>query len=408
MAAVRRYWREQVPPLGPFRVLALGVLVTTAGEGAWYTTWAVYFTTAAGLPAASVGLGLLLAGAVALLAATPVGALADRLGPRTLLAVLIAVEGVSMAAFLCTSRFAVFLPVAVVNTVADRAAAGVRTAYVAGLADAGNRVGHLARQRVASHVGYTVGAAGGALCLSLHTAAAFHVVIVLNAATSLFHAALLARMPVVPAARVRTPALARDPAFLAVATTTGLLSLCWGLVSTALPLWLLRNTGLPTALAGAVVIVNSLGVALLQVPASRGCTTVRRAAARALWSGAALAGACLVLAATAGGHGLLAAGLVLVAAGAHLAGELWFIAARWTLTLDLTPAGATGRYQGVTATAEAAAQMLSPAVMTVLIGTWGRSGWFVLAAVFLAAGAATVPATRWAVRTRTNAVPGAA
>ncbi|WP_435061814.1 hypothetical protein [Amycolatopsis thermoflava] len=71
---MRRYWHEQIPPPGPFRVMALGVLVTTAGGGAWYTTWAVYFTSVAGLPAPVVGLGLMLAGGAGLLAATPVGA----------------------------------------------------------------------------------------------------------------------------------------------------------------------------------------------------------------------------------------------------------------------------------------------------------------------------------------------
>ncbi|AIJ24561.1 hypothetical protein [Amycolatopsis methanolica] len=141
-----------------------------------------------------------------------------------------------------------------------------------------------------------------------------------------------------------------DPAFLAVVSTTGLLSLCWGLVSTALPLWLVRDTHLPAGLAGVVVIVNSLGVALLQVVASRGCTGPRRGAARAVWSGAALALACLLFAATGGGSGAIAVGLVLLAAAAHLAGELWFIAAKWALTLDLTPPGATGRYQGLAAT----------------------------------------------------------
>jgi MFS family permease len=408
MEAVRRYWREQVPPPGPFRVLALGVLVTTAGEGAWYTTWAVYFTTTAGLPAGSVGLGLLFAGGAALLAATPIGALSDRIGPRNLLITLIAIEGVSMAAFVFAHHFAVFLPIAVLNTVADRAATGVKTAYVAGLADASTRVGHLARQRVASHLGYTLGAAAGALCLTLHSAAAFQTVIAVNAGTSVVYAAMLTRVPVVRPVPRRRHTLFGDPAFLTVAMTTGLLSLCWGLVSTALPLWLLRDTALPTALAGVVVIINSVGVAVLQVPASRGCTTPRRATLRAVWSGSALAAACLILATTEGGHGLLAIGLVLAAAAAHLAGELWFIASRWALTLDLTPPGATGRYQGVTATAEAAAQMLSPAVMTLLIGTWGRSGWFVLAAVFLAAGITTVPAANWALRTRPASVPGPA
>ncbi|WP_115944846.1 MFS transporter [Amycolatopsis thermalba] len=399
---LRRYWQEQIPPPGPFRVLALGVLVTTAGGGAWYTTWAVYFTTVAGLPAPVVGLGLMLAGGAGLLAATPVGALADRIGPRELLIALIAIEGVSMAAFVFAQHVAVFLAVAVVNTTAERATAGVRTAYVAQLADEATRVAHLARQRVASHLGYTVGAAAGAACLTLGSPAAFHVLITVDAVTSLIYAALLARVPAVrPVARASKPrTLFADPAFLAVVSTTGLLSLCWGLVSTALPLWLVRNTHLPAGLAGVVVIVNSLGVALLQVVASRGCTGARHGAARAAWSGGALALACLLFAATGGGGGALAAGLVLLATAAHLAGELWFIAAKWALTLDLTPPGATGRYQGAAATAQAAAQMLSPALMTLLVGTWGRPGWFVLAAVFLAAGLGTIPAARWAIRTR--------
>ncbi|SFJ26858.1 MFS transporter [Amycolatopsis sacchari] len=401
MDAVRRYWREQIPPPGPFRVLALGILVTTAGEGAWFTTWAVYFTTVAGLPAPVVGLGLLLAGGAGLLAATPVGALADRFGPRALLIGLTAVEGLAMAAFVFASHVAVFVSAALVQTTVDRAAAGVRTAYVAQLADEETRMGHLARQRVASHLGYTLGAAAGAVCLTLHTPAAFHVLIAVNAVTSLGYAALLTRVPAVrPGRRARPHRLSGDPAFLAVAASTGLLSLCWGLVSTALPLWLVRDTGLPAGLAGVVVIVNSLGVALLQVPASRGCTSARRSAVRAVWSGGALAVACVLFAATSGGSGFAAAGVVLLAAGAHLAGELWFIGARWALTLELTPPGATGRYQGMTATAEAAVQMISPAALTLLVGTWGLPGWFVLAGVFVAAGTATLPATRWALRTR--------
>ncbi|NIH88326.1 MFS transporter [Amycolatopsis granulosa] len=402
MQMLRRYCRDQIPPPGPFRVLALGGLVTTAGGGAWYTTWAVYFTTVAGLSAPLVGAGLTVAGGAGLLAATPVGALADRLGPRELLIALIAVDGVSMAAFVFAHHAAVFLAVALVNTTADRAIAGVRTAYVAELAGEQTRVAHLARQRVASHLGYTIGAAGGAVCLTLGSPAAFHALIAVDAATSLAYAALLTRVPAVrPAVRERRPrSPVADPAFLAVVSSTGLLSLCWGLVSTALPLWLVRGTHLPPGLAGVVVIVNSLGVALLQVVASRGCTGVRGGAVRAAWSGAALAVACLLFAATSGGSGVLAAGLVLLAAAAHLAGELWFIAAKWALTLDLTPPGATGRYQGLAASAQAGAQMLSPALMTLLVGAWGQPGWFVLAALFLAAGGVTFPAARWAVRTR--------
>ncbi len=409
MGFVRRYWRQQVPESGPLRGMAAGVLVTTAGEGAWYTSWAIYFTTIAGLKVEVVGVGLLIAGAVALGAAAPLGGLADRLGPRDVLVALVAVDGLSMAAFAVVRSVVPFLLVAVVNTVADRASAGVKTTYVAGLVPTGSRIGELARQRVASHVGYTLGASAGAIALSIDTTAVFTALIAINAATSLIYAGLLSRAPVV-AAESRTPStrsrsIIRDHAFLAVVTSTGALSLCWGLVSTGLPLWLIRDTRLPATLAAAVIIINSLGIALLQVSASRGCDTARPASHRAVWSGGALALACLLLASTRGADGLLAGCVVVAAAGAHLAGELWFIASKWGLTLDLTPPGHTGQYQGAASTTQAAAQMISPALMTLLIGSWGQPGWFILAALFASSGLAAIPTTRWAIRTRPPTAP---
>jgi hypothetical protein len=409
MERVSRYWRHQMPERGPLRTVAAGALVTTVGEGAWYTSWAIYFTTIAGLGVKVVGIGFFIAGGAALAAATPCGGLADRLGPRGVLVVLLAADGLSMAAFIFVRSTVPFVLVAVVNTVASRAQPGLETSYIAGLVPAATRVGALARQRVASHVGYTLGAPIAAIVLAIDTTTAFTALIAINALTSLIYAGLLSRAPAVTAQRPIQPnrrphRIIGDHAFLAVVTSTGALSLCWGLVSTALPLWLVRDTELPAALAAVVVIINSLGVALLQVRASRGCDTARPASTRAVWSGAALALACLLIASTRGEGGLLAGAVVIAAAGAHLAGELWFIASKWGLTLDLTPQGYTGQYQGAAATTEATAQMISPALMTLLIGSWGQPGWFVLAALFAGSGLAAIPTTRWAVRTRSPAV----
>ena len=69
-----------------------------------------------------------------------------------------------MAAFAVVRSVVPFLLVAVVNTVADRASSGVKTTYIAALVPPATR-GELARQPVASHVGYTLGAAAGAIAL---------------------------------------------------------------------------------------------------------------------------------------------------------------------------------------------------------------------------------------------------
>jgi hypothetical protein len=41
--------------------------------------------------------------------------------------------------------------------------------------------------------------------------------------------------------------------------------------------------------------------------------------------------------------------------------------------------------------------------MTTLIADWGQPGWLVLAAIFLLPATAAIPATRWALRTRSLA-----
>jgi len=92
--------------------------------------------------------------------------------------------------------------------------------------------------------------------------------------------------------------------------------------------------------------------------------------------------------------------LLLLAGAVHVVGELLFVASSWGLSIALMPPNAPGQYQGMFATGEAAALMAAPALITLLVVTWGQPGWLVLATIFLLATASAIPVTRWAVRTR--------
>jgi hypothetical protein len=181
---------------------------------------------------------------------------------------------------------------------------------------------------------------------------------------------------------------------------TGILALCWAMLSSGLPLWVALHTDAPRPVAAVVVVLNSLAIALFQVPVSRAMATPRAAARGALLSGSSLALACLLIALTAGGGGIATIAVLLAAGAVHTIGELLFVAASWGLSVPLTPPHATGEYQGVFATGEAAALLAAPALMTTLVAGWGRPGWIVLAAIFLLPALATAPVTRWALRTR--------
>jgi len=180
----------------------------------------------------------------------------------------------------------------------------------------------------------------------------------------------------------------------------GVLALCWAMLSSGLPLWVTLHTHAPRAISAVVVLISSVGIAAFQVRVSRGITEPRAAATGTLLSGCALAASCLLFALTAGGDGVVVVAVMVAAAGLHLAGELLFVASSWGLSVPLMPPDAPGEYQGVFATGEAVALMAAPALMTTLIAGWGQPGWLVLAAIFLFPGAAAIPVTRWALRTR--------
>jgi hypothetical protein len=383
------------------RRLCLGTLVTNLGNGAWFTSWALFLTRSAHLPAAQVGLGMAVAAGVGLVAATPLGHLGDRVGPRETLIALLLVQAAGMCAYLAVGGFAVFLAAACTTTAMSQASGGVRGALVLGLAE--DKVGAMASLRVANHIGVALGAVLGGAVIAVGTREAYAALVLVDAATYVGYAAIVATVPRVPAvARRSGPALVvlRDGPYMTLAAMTGVLSLCWGMLSSGVPLWIVGHTHASASLGAAIVLINSVVIAALQIPVARGIRSPLGAARGAFGAGALLAASCVLFALTAGLGGPGATALFVAAGFVHVAGELLFVAAQWGLSIPLMPPGAAGQYQGMFATGEAAAQMVAPVLMTTLVAGWGQPGWLVLAVVFLTATAPAAPATRWALRTR--------
>jgi predicted MFS family arabinose efflux permease len=387
------------------RQLLWGRGVSAVGDGLWFTIWALYLTRVLGHSPAAVGLGMAAAGAVGLAAAAPIGALADRVDPRRLLIALTAVRAAAMGGYLLAGSVPVFLLVTVVFVALANGGSAVRTALVAGLvADPAARVRALAGQRVAQHAGNAVGAGAGALVLALDQPSAYRLAIAANVVTFLALAAATLGVPEparpAPTARRGLRSVLRDRPYCALVGVTAVLSLCWAMLSTGLPLWISGHTGLPIALSGAVVVLSSVGIALGQVPAGRLARTPEQAARTAAWSGALLAVACLLLAGTASGAGVVAGAVVVVAGVLHLVGELGYVAAGWTLSLGYMREEDRGAYQGATEAATATVQMVGPGLFTLALSGWGATGWVAVAAIFLLAGCAVPGTARWAARTR--------
>lgn len=389
---------------GPLRRLAAGTLISAVGNGAWYTSWAIFLTRWIGLSPASVGLGMTIAGACGVASATPLGWIADRVGARELFAGLLVLQGLSAGAYVLVHGTASFLIVSCVAQIAGSGTGGPRNALVLGLSDHEARLEVLGQLRAISHIGWALGAVAGGTVISIASQPAYLALLALNGGSYLVYALLVATVPRV-AAPLASKArgglrVVKDAPYMSLAGLMGVLALCWAMLSSGLPLWVTLHTHAPRAISAVVVLISSVGIAAFQVRVSRGITAPRAAAAGALLSGCALASSCLLFALTAGGGGATVVVLMVLAAGLHLAGELLFVASSWGLSVPLMPPDAPGEYQGVFATGEAVALMAAPALMTTLIAGWGQPGWIVLAFIFLLPAVAALPVTQWALRTR--------
>ncbi|MFD7561254.1 MFS transporter, partial [Streptomyces sp. NPDC059835] len=186
-----------LPPPGAPRRLAAAQLSNSVGDGAYYVCSALYFTRVVGLSPAQIGLGLTVAWAVGSVAGVPLGALADRRGPRGTSAVLAAATAASVLSFLFIRSFWGFLAAVVVYATAQCGLGAARQALLAGVVPAEQRTGVLAHLQSMLNGGLALGAALGGLALGADTERAYLAVFVLDAVGFLGCAAVLLTLPAV-------------------------------------------------------------------------------------------------------------------------------------------------------------------------------------------------------------------
>ncbi|MGH3152851.1 MAG: MFS transporter [Streptosporangiaceae bacterium] len=391
-------------PSGPLAEVHLATLVLAVGSGAWFTCWAIFFTRSVGLTATEFGVGVTVAGLLALVLGSPLGYLADRVGTREVLVCLGLLQGLATLCYLMVSGFWLFLAVSVVAVTVQRVAPGIRVAVISGLTAGPDRLRSISANRVILNIGLTAGSALGALVLALDNRAAYVALVMTYSAANLAAGALTLRVAHVPSLAdqevKRGMRVLRDRPFLVITLLSGVLALNWGVLDTGLPLWINAHTHAPLGTIGIIVAGNAVAVVCFQNRLSRMAEKVASAARVAVYSGAALAAACLLFALTYHRGGLIVIALLLLAAAVLTFGELLYFASAWGLSVGLTSGDAHGEYQSTFATGPATALSFAPVLMTTLVVGWGVLGWLVLAVVFLAGSLPTVPVSRWAVRTR--------
>lgn len=392
-----------VPEAGAPRRLGLGTGIYNIGTGMFMTSSVLYFTEGLGLSVTEVGLWLAVAGLIGLFAGVPMGHLADRRGPRGVAALSLVVLAATMVGYVFVTHIWMFVVVTVVEmlaTAASRASRGGLIRRVGGEGAAAYR----SQLRAIENAGVGIGAAIGGVALTLHTLAAYQVLFLANAATFLVGAWVCARLPYfapLPAPPGTRPGVAlRDKPFIAYTILNGVMSLQYAVITFALPLWIATETNAPRWMVGAVLIVNTVGVVALQVWVGRKVTTVGQGAAAMRVAGLVFLVACGAVAVSSGLPAWASAAVLLAAVAVHSVGEMCHAAAVFALSFELAPAHAQSEYVGLQDMGLGAAFAVAPAVLGALCLGIGQVGWLLLGGMLTAAGVATVPVVKWAVRSR--------
>ncbi|WP_327281346.1 MFS transporter [Streptomyces sp. NBC_01205] len=396
-----------LPDSGPQRTIAASNFVYTVGSGLYLTAGVLYFTQAVRLPAPQVGLGLGIAGALALAAGIAGGHLADRRGARGVYAATLIVQALATAGFLLADSFWPFVFAVCAATAAKGAGLAARSPIIR--YHGGDRPQEFrAHLRAVTNIGISLGAVLAGWAVQVGTHSAYQLLVIGNAVAFAASAAIVFRLrPVKPEPVVSGPRwiALRDRPYLALTVLDGIMAVQFKVLTVAVPLWLIAATSAPRWLISGTMLLNTVVVVACQVRASRSIDTPTAGALAYRRSGFAFLLACVLISLSADIPTRAAVTLLLAAVAVHTIGELWHSAAGFEISFALAPQRATGQYLGVFGLGAGLAEAVGPALLISLCITWGRPGWYLVGALFALTGLAAPLAVRWAERQRYGRQP---
>lgn len=387
-----------LPKTGSQRVLAVSNFINTVGSGLYLTAGVLYFTEAVHLPAGQVGLGLGIAGLVALAVGVAVGHLADRHGARGIYAATLVVQALATAGFVLADSFWPF--VLAVCTAAAAKAAGIAARSPLIRHYGGDRPQEFrAYLRAVTNVGVSLGAVLAGWAVQVGSLTAYQLMVLGNAIAFAIAALILSLLP--PVAPVPTSGgprwiALRDRPYLLLTALDGVMAIQFKVLTVAIPLWIVDATTAPHWLISATMLTGTVIVVAFQVRASRNVDSPAAGAHAYRRAGVAFLIACSLISLSAGIPAWATVALLLIAVVIHTVGELWHSAAGFEVSFALAPQQATGQYLGVFGLGAGLAEALGPGLLIALCISWGRPGWYVLGAMFALTGLAAPPAVRWA------------
>jgi MFS family permease len=411
MTAVTR-WLAKAPQDPWQRRLLAASLADALGTGLFLPLSVIYLTRIVGLSPTRVGLGLMIAGFLAITAAPLSGTLLGRFDARKIVLGCFAASALGFAAYIGVDSFATFVGVAIVVQFAGRMERPATAVLALGVTPRARQLDALGWQYSLRNLGYGAGGLLAALALLAHGKAPFVVLLAANAVSYVVAGLLVLQLPAVrPPERTEGDAggyreVVRDRAYVKLALLNVIMALHDSLLLVAMPLWIVTRTRAPLSVPGLLFALNTVLVVALQVRTTRDIAARGGVARSYRAASLSFVVACAAFALAAGVPAFLAIALLVVALAALTRAELATSAGEWFLSVELAPERLRQRYVSVFKTSMAVQQAVGPVLVTTLLAGWGRMGWLALA-LLLAAG--TLASARLGAReTARRAAPGRA
>lgn len=374
-----------------------GMFVDALGSGLYLPFTLVFIQAVTKLPVQTVGLGLTIAAFAGLVANPLAGIAADRFGARQVLIASYLLRVIGFACYPLVHDFAIFVVVAAVVSAGDRSFYSANSAYVADHTQGAARDRLYAMVSTGRNVGLGIGGLIAAGALQLADNKGYQLIAVLNAASFLIAAVLLAATGRSGHANRRVVRqrpldlfagygrVFRDKPFRRLTLAELAFTGGHSVIPLAIPLYATVVLHVPAGLLGLLFTLNTILVAAGQLPVLRLQRGARRTHAMAL--------AGVVFVASFGAFALAAvlpAGLaqtigLVLAVVLCTVGELLHARPSASLAAALAPEAYRGRYLAVYQLTWAVSAVATPGAFAGLVAFDARLLWLILA-VAIAAG----------------------
>jgi hypothetical protein len=342
----------------------------------------------------------------------PIGALADRLGPRRTMVAVCAWRAVGFACYTVIHGFAAFMILTCLLGVAGKAAmTSVRQALVGRAVLREARVRTMAVTQAVRNAGYGLGSLLALAFVQANAHTSYNLIVLINAASFVAAGVLAAAVrerhqPGARAQRGGSPVTALgDRGYAGMALLNTVLLLNQSALTIAIPLWALDHTQAPRAIVPAFLTVNTVLIALAQVRASKFVTNVASAVRLFMVAGAFLALAAGLVAAASAVSAAAAACLLILGVTALTCCELLQGPASWQLSYAFAPDETQSAHLALFGMGTAVEQAVGPYALTAGVIAAGVAGWAGFGAVACCAALLLPPVVR-SVKSRHTAATG--